>query len=238
MMQQAGSYIICATPRSGSTLLCDLLADTGVAGRPNSFFRRQSFVSWADRFGVAVATWTDGAGGTGVFGMRVMWESLGDLADRLDSLYPGLASDTARFQAAFGTRHYIHLSRNDKIAQAISLVRAEQSGLWHVGADGTERERVKPGQPPSYDASRLSRYVAKLTADDAAWARWFAAQGIQPVRVGYEALAAHPHATLATVLSALDLDPTLASGLQPRTAKLADGESREWVVRFRNERSP
>ncbi|MFZ1996418.1 MAG: Stf0 family sulfotransferase [Solirubrobacteraceae bacterium] len=32
------SYLVCATQRSGSTLLCDLLEDTGVAGRPHEFF--------------------------------------------------------------------------------------------------------------------------------------------------------------------------------------------------------
>jgi LPS sulfotransferase NodH len=29
---------VCATPRSGSTLLCELLKDTGVAGRPEEYF--------------------------------------------------------------------------------------------------------------------------------------------------------------------------------------------------------
>lgn len=32
------SCLICATPRSGSTLLCDLLGQTGVAGRPEEYF--------------------------------------------------------------------------------------------------------------------------------------------------------------------------------------------------------
>lgn len=32
------SYLVCATPRSGSTLLCHLLAQTGVAGRPEEYF--------------------------------------------------------------------------------------------------------------------------------------------------------------------------------------------------------
>src|SRR3954467_13591327 len=32
------SYLVCATPRSGSTLLCELLAATGVAGRPAEHF--------------------------------------------------------------------------------------------------------------------------------------------------------------------------------------------------------
>src|SRR4051812_39199959 len=32
------SYLVCATPRSGSTLLCELLSATGVAGRPQEYF--------------------------------------------------------------------------------------------------------------------------------------------------------------------------------------------------------
>jgi LPS sulfotransferase NodH len=32
------SYLVCATPRSGSTLLCDLLEQTAVAGRPEEYF--------------------------------------------------------------------------------------------------------------------------------------------------------------------------------------------------------
>src|SRR6476660_7881628 len=32
------TYLVCATPRSGSTLLCELLSATGVAGRPQEYF--------------------------------------------------------------------------------------------------------------------------------------------------------------------------------------------------------
>jgi trehalose 2-sulfotransferase len=32
------SYLVCATPRSGSTLLCESLLETGVAGRPREYF--------------------------------------------------------------------------------------------------------------------------------------------------------------------------------------------------------
>ena len=34
------SYLVCATPRSGSTLVCQALKETGVAGRPRSTSRR------------------------------------------------------------------------------------------------------------------------------------------------------------------------------------------------------
>src|SRR3982751_3375143 len=32
------SYLVCATPRSGSTLVCHALKKTGVAGRPEEYF--------------------------------------------------------------------------------------------------------------------------------------------------------------------------------------------------------
>ena len=32
------AYLVCATPRSGSTLLCEALKGTGVAGRPEEYF--------------------------------------------------------------------------------------------------------------------------------------------------------------------------------------------------------
>ena len=248
---QARSYIICATPRSGSTLLCDLLHDTGVAGNPHSFFRREDFAEWAEEFNVAVAQWPEqqafdqpyldavvkyGTRATGLFGMRVMWESLGNLSTRLEALFPGLANDSARFQSAFGPSVFLHLSREDKVAQAVSCWKAQQTGLWHVDADGTERERLKPGQPPRFDAKELSKLVTELQDHDAAWARWFARQGVVPVSITYEMLSSQPQTTLALILSALGQDKTIAETVAPRTAKLADRENLEWAARFRAER--
>ncbi len=250
-MNSTQSYIICATPRSGSTLLCDLLTDTRIAGRPDSFFRCQSFSEWADYFEVSASEWAsehefdqsyltavlqEGTAGTQVFGMRLMWESVGDLSERLESFYPGLPSDDARFRSAFGPPVYVHISREDKVAQAVSRLRAEQSGLWHVNADGTERERMKQGQAPVYDFHALSALVAELEKHDAAWMSWFDQQEIQPVCITYESLSAEPQNTMATVMSALGLDPAISETVEPKTAKLAESESRKWVSRFRAER--
>jgi LPS sulfotransferase NodH len=221
-----------------------------MAGRPDSFFRRESILEWADDFNVSVVEWDDdrqfdqsylaaahqeGKAGTPVFGMRLMWESVADLSKRLESFYPGLPSDSARFRSAFGSPRYLHLAREDKVAQAVSLLKAEQSGLWHVFADGTERERLGPGQAPAYDSNELLELVSQLKEDDAAWTRWFDQQEVEPVCISYEALSTEPQAVLATVLSFLGLDPDIAGDVKPRTAKLADSESCNWAARFRKE---
>ena len=246
------SYILCATPRSGSTLLCDLLESTGAAGRPASYFRRQSIPRWAARLNVPVAGDEDmpifdrryvdaviaaGKAETGLFGLRLMRESADDLSVWLDRLFPGPHNDRHRFEAAFGPASFIHLTRTDKVAQAVSRVRAMQSGLWHVAADGTARERIEPAGRAGYDRTEIGRYVEQLEAQDRGWDDWFRSNGIVPLRLTYEALSHDPRNVLATVLSALGIDPDIASGIEPRTAKLGDDESRNWAERFRTETS-
>ena len=80
---------------------------------------------------------------------------------------------------AFGKILYIHLFRENKLEQAISYIKAEQTGLWHIAPDGTEIERLAPPQEPRYDFTRLKSEVEKLEAYDAAWHTWFDAQGIE-----------------------------------------------------------
>ncbi len=251
-MMAVQSYVICATPRSGSTLLCDLLADTEVAGRPASYFRRQSIPNWACHLNVSTngetqrpdferayleAVRGEGTSGTNVFGLRLMWESVEELSKLLDRLYPGLPDDADRFENAFGPTLYVHLSRQDKVAQAVSRLKATQTGLWHVATDGTERERTMPPQDAAYDADRIADYVAELEAQDEAWTRWFVHNRIEPVRVTYEALSRGPKTALVNVLSALGVDPSIAATIEPRTAKMANSENRDWISRFRAETS-
>lgn len=44
------SYLICATPRSGTNLLCEVLRATGIAGQPDDYF--WSPPVWYERWGV------------------------------------------------------------------------------------------------------------------------------------------------------------------------------------------
>jgi LPS sulfotransferase NodH len=164
-----------------------------------------------------------------------MRESGNELSTRLDDLFPGLTNDRARFETVFGPALFIHLSRVDKVSQAVSRVKAVQTGLWHIAADGTERERTGPARAIAYDRDEIARYVEELMAQDESWNNWFASNGIEPLRLTYEALSQDPKGTLATVLAALGLDPAIAARIEPKTARLSDGESQNWVTRFRTE---
>lgn len=244
------AYVLCTAPRSGSTLLCKLLAATGIAGKPNSYFHETSLAEWLDDLdmpdvpgraeretiaAVFAAAIEKGRAGTPVFGLRLQRHSFAFFAEKLALLHPDHRSDVARMEAAFGRTAFIHLTRADKVDQAVSLVRAEQTGLWHRAADGSELERTAPPREPVYDAHAIRAAVEELKVYERDWADWFAREGIEPLRLTYDGLSADPEGTLGDVLEALGLQRTAAHGVVPGVAKLADATNAHWVERFRRE---
>ena len=119
------SYLVCATPRSGSTLLCALLEGTGVAGRPRSSSSgfatglprqpREYFERVEDPELLELLAPTDpgapdrgdpipgalerGTTDNGVFAAKLMWTHLLDLAERL-----GRPADAALLASGSRTR--------------------------------------------------------------------------------------------------------------------------------------
>ena len=174
-----------------------------------------------------------GKGRTDVFGLRLMRTDLDALAALIGKVHPGLSSDSLRLGAAFGEVLYIHLSREDKLAQAVSLVKAEQAGLWHVAPDGTEIERLAPPRDPEYDFTRIAAKLAGLERYDAAWRVWFDEQNIAPLHVGYESLSADPQKAVSRICAALGVPLPASATLQPGVAKLSDTLSADWMCRYR-----
>ncbi|MDF1846219.1 MAG: Stf0 family sulfotransferase [Parvibaculaceae bacterium] len=247
-MSDFQSIILCANPRSGSTMLCDLMASTGVLGRPASFYRPRSIPDWAERLGIdkeagseeferayLAAIRQHETDASGMFGLRLMWDSVEGLVGRLSKLFPDQQSNAALFETAFDRPLYIGLVREDKVAQAVSLVRAKQSGQWHLSSDGSVRQGRKTSQPISYDAQAIENEIAGLTRDDTAWQTWFERQNVTPLQVTYEDLATDPQTVVAQILTASGHNPALSQNVQPVTAKMADEESRQWMARYRQE---
>lgn len=247
-MSKYQSYVICTTPRSGSTLLCKLLAATGKSGNPDSWFHAPSIANWTNfhldaspehfatkREALAAvfqAAREHGTQNTGIFGLRLQRERVGFLMQQLAILYPAIPNESGRIEAAFGKTLFIYLSRDDKLDQAISYVKATQSGLWHRAADGSELERLSTPQELLYDAGRISQCLEKVATENAAWERWFSHEGIMPLRVRYEALAENPTGILVQIFEALGLDFDDSCNVQPAVAKLADETNRSWKQRY------
>jgi trehalose 2-sulfotransferase len=85
-MHPRKSYIIYATQRSGSTLLCEALKNTGVVGRPAEYFTPSYILKHTEHWGVSLRNkeywlgdaylqrvYETGITPNGVFGLKLLW---------------------------------------------------------------------------------------------------------------------------------------------------------------------
>ena len=246
------TYLVCATPRSGSTLLCSVLAATGVAGRPEEYFearlesgiprRPREYFSAASGFPLhrvpdvdppiphysdlrGVTEWTDhfdvtlrhGTTPNGVFGAKIMWMHLPDLAS-----FAKATTDTV-LSTLFPDARYVWVRREDRTRQAISLWKAMQTQTWKA----TPR---LPDEPLRYDREAIDHLIALLERDDAAWERHWERNGIEPLTLGYERhIAPDPSGAAQEVLRYIGVDHAVTEGLVP-IERQADDASEWWVA--------
>lgn len=244
-MARPAAYVLATSPRSGSTLLCRLLRETGCAGRPESYFHRPSVEAWRDGVSapheatapeqlraVLSEALKTGRGEGNLFGLRLQRHSCAFFFEQMRLLFPA-GTEAELFDQAFGPTRFVYLTREDKLAQAVSYIRAQQTGLWHRHVDGSEIERLSAACEPEYDAGRIAEQVAEFERMEAEWQDWFAEQDIMPLRLTYDELSADPKGTVARVLKFLGQDPAQADCAEPDTARLSDEVNAAWIARFR-----
>ena len=231
MQELPRSYILCGTPRTGSTLLCSLLCSTGVLGRPESYFREPDEAAWATRFGLATeggrvrdyrafvsAARSAGTSDNGVFGVRIMWGWLERVIGGLGGL-PG-EPDLPILEEALGPLTFVHLRREDVTEQAVSWCRAEQTGYWQQGDVITEE--------PHQDKAQMRLLMETIRRHNAAWQAWFDAQGVAPHAVTYEQFVGDRLRVIQDIAAKLAIE--LPSSWRPQSAhqKQADMLNRAW----------
>ncbi len=154
-----------------------------------------------------------------MFGAKLMWTHLLDVAERLDR-----PADPALLEDALPELRYVHVTRGDKVAQAVSLWRAVQTRAWRSGDVKEEGEAV-------YHGGAIAHLVAQLSEQDEAWRAWFAANDIEPLTIAYEALAEDAPAAVESVLAHVGAGP--AEIPEPPMRRQGDDRSARWVERFR-----
>lgn len=120
------SYAILTPPRSGSTYLCDLLASTKIAGHPSEHLRlatqELSLYCNFDYLNLLGNVMQHRVTNNSVFGTKLISHFLFEL-QKTEIDLKGIFQAIDRF---------ILLIRKDKLAQAISLVLAQKTEVWHI----------------------------------------------------------------------------------------------------------
>ena len=257
----AGAYLVCATPRSGSTLLCEMLRATGVAGTPLEHFEvlrhsgqprqpREYFDGVEDPTVLALlppsapgnrrdepaAAWRArilraGSTPNGVWGGKLMWGHVEDLLSHVRELEGLAAADLA-------TALRVLLGDVRLIFVTRRDKVAQAVSLWRaVQTQRWSAPADAPRQPHDavYSFAAIDHLVAQLEAQDAAWRRWLAERALrQPLELTYEEVGTDPRAAVERVLRFADLP--VARVADPPLRPQRDERSREWAQRYAEEK--
>jgi trehalose 2-sulfotransferase len=212
-------YVICATPRSGSNYLSQLLASTGQLGNPLEYFntvgrRKHTDPKYPkDPHAQIDIIRSMGATPNGIYAVKVLPVQYYRVRKRLDLFHelPNLK--------------FVRLRRRDLIGQAISLARAEQTGQ----ITASDRARGKP----IYDAEDIRNCIRAVCARESIWNQVMQEFGVEPLTFEYEDVMGDPQAAVDQVAALMGL-----SALPPINPALVlvavqrDRESEAWRQRF------
>ncbi|MFT4864149.1 MAG: LPS sulfotransferase NodH [Ilumatobacter sp.] len=253
------TVVIASEVRTGSTMLSDLLASTEHCGVPTEYCSPYGFSSWEGTHGfpkrlrqeVLIGWWRRvrlrrfwdrswhyehaeierylddvirrRTTPNGVFAVNIHWHQWIEM-ERLgfdDSWFPGEVT-------------WVHLWREDVVAQAVSALRALQTDTWRSDVSSSGRR-----EQPRYDEPELERLVRKAVDGRAGWDRYFAERGIEPYRVSYERLSADREQVIAELLdtAGIELPEPLPGLIASRLQRQAGGLNADWIARYR-ERHP
>jgi LPS sulfotransferase NodH len=246
----ARAYIVCTSPRAGSTLLCRGLAHCGRAGAPAEFFDHRTEVEayWRRRYGInpesdyvsgiVSATSTS----NGVFGTKLHWSTVLDMyrALRRSPVSPSETCQSGSLNdlllQRFSTVRYIWLRRRNKVAQGISHFRASRTSVWELPATSRPHETPSPGSV-DFDLRAIDNCVEWAHTYDREWEAYFQRRQIAPMQLFYEDLSSAYDLSVRAVLGFLDIADDGLADAAPQLKRLADETSVEWEQRYRALRS-
>lgn len=214
----ARGYLICSSPRSGSTYLCELLASTGVLGVPREYLNVEG--RWGrldpkrpfDLMPLLERALKAGATPNGIYGLKAHADHFAAVAAVVDPL------------RSLPNLKFVSIRRRDILGQAISWARAMQTGQYQA-ADRLLRA-------PTYEAARIRAILRMLGAQQAAWNKLFAATACKAVHLEYESLMQNPQREIDRVA---ELMGVAAVPIVPRLVKSTiqrDDLSAAWRSRF------
>jgi LPS sulfotransferase NodH len=232
------SYTIWFTQRTGSTLLCQALEGTGIAGVPNEWFWH-----WLrdqpkdDPREFQRRLWESGSTANGVFGLKHSFhEPQFSQLIELFRKFPGCPDlETNRvkvWEHALPHHRHIFMTRRNKVRLAVSWWKAIKTQEWHRQA-GVPAKSIDLSD--AYDFDAIHHLYDECTMREAAIQEFFSEGNIVPLNVVYEDFIQEYEKTVRKVLEFLELDTINVKIPSPSLARTADATSHEWVGRFHEE---
>jgi LPS sulfotransferase NodH len=241
----SSAYLICTTPRTGSTLLGDALSSTGLAGAPDEFFTRRHHADyWRRRVGARQEAEyidkliSDTMSQNGVFGAKLHWHQTAAMHVNLVSALQSQIGDVSSrsleelVREKFRSPRYIWLRRHNKVAQGVSYYRAYSTGVWRA-VSGRNDQNNALDRELEFDFEKINRCVEAMVEFDWRWDDYFRRHRIATIPIFYEELVANYEVAVRRILKRLDLPYEEVAIAPPAIDRQSDERSQTWEERYR-----
>jgi len=238
------TYLICTNPRSGSWLLSDGLASTGVAGNPREWFNVMEEQNYRARWRMTHSTNLNYPGylrlaraasttPNGISSAKLHYYQLADFRRRLEAGGFRHPTDGRLMARVFPQARYLWLRRRDKARQAISLVIAASTDEWWSIEDVEPQNSNAAVAEPVFDPQVIARTEAALLRGEAKWLSHFQKNGITPFEIVYEDLVSDYAGTIRSVLRWIGVPDADTFTVQPpRLKRQSMGRNEVWLERY------
>ncbi len=235
-------YAICSTPRTGSNLLCELMRVNGVGVPVEYFHKRKHLPILGKRYGVLpdfiepnifgyVLPNLKNSGkfkisnyieelkkhrttSNGYFGFKAHWGQFKWLCTECD------------ISAEFPKMKFIYLTREDKVAQAVSFSKASYSKQWNSS--------LKSDGSMVYDDAHISYCIKTMRKSDRQWDNWFMENKISPLCLEFSSLISEPYATMESIFQFLNVNnrQIVADLTHSKVQSQNDKTNSDWISRY------
>ena len=232
------SYGILTTPRSGSTYLCNLLDSTNIAGHPSEHLRfatqelaHHCNFNYLDLLHEVIKYRTTN---NGVFGTKFISHFLFELQQTKPD-----------FKQIFSSiDKFILLIRKDKLAQAVSLVVAQKTEIWHLHHHPknintnyqSKLENIEINHELLDDVEQKYDFINK---QEARLKKVLADNHIEALTVVYEDILANPELQIDRILNFLAIakPPYYKTQIDSQVKKMPSSFSQKIIRQYQQRKS-
>jgi len=180
------TLLIAFTMRCGSNFLCEHLRANGI-GDPAEYLQYPFGVAnrqFYDDLGVDYGDFTgfldaliENKSVNDIFSVKIAWDHKNAFLDAIKKIDSSIDSLEDFFPGA----RWLFLRRHDKVAQAISLWKAQKTGVWVA-----KNSSMPVKEKPEYKFFEILDSLMHILVEDLFWERYFYERKIDPLTLYYE----------------------------------------------------
>ncbi|MBU3020864.1 Stf0 family sulfotransferase [Aestuariibacter sp. A3R04] len=221
--QTSKTLVIASTVRSGSHMLGHVLRQTDAFGFPLEYVNKHNLSEWKKRFnrrslsGVLEDVMAKRTSPNGVFGIKIHYSHIARFGgfSALCEMLPN--------------PHFVLLTREDVMAQAVSLAIARQTGSWISGQSDTRNE-------PEYRFSDIDDGLRRVCMENASWQYALSASGRRYMQIHFSDVKANTANAVLRIADFMGVAVDTRKIPQVPVTKSQGSElNKQWLTKFQQE---